>query len=70
MAGDGDEEGREGEAFVVGEEILDKDEEKLLVQAAFDSSPKGFAKIGATVSAKMEETDERAGCSLWLIPWA
>lgn len=63
-------EGRKEEAFVVGAEVLDNDEEKLLVQTALDSSPKGFAKIGATVCASMEETDETGGCSLWPLPWA
>lgn len=68
--GDGEEEGFKKEAFVVGVEVLDNDEEKLLVKTAFDSSPTGLSKIGATVSASKEETDERAGGSLWLIPWA
>lgn len=68
--GDGEEEGCKKEAFVVGVEVLDNDEEKLLVKAAFDSSPTGLSKIGATVSASKEETDERAGGSLWLILWA
>lgn len=62
-------EGRKEEAFVVGAEVLDNDEEKPLVQTALDSSPKGFAKIGATVSASMEETGETAGCSLSPVPW-
>lgn len=52
---------------------MDNDEEKLLVQAALDSSPKGFGNVGAcsfTVSASVVETDEKAGCSLWPIPCA
>lgn len=70
LARDGDEEGCNKEAFVVGAEVLDNDEEKLLDQTALDSSANGFAKIGATVSASLEETDETSGCSLWLVPWA
>lgn len=65
-----EEEGKE-EAFVVKEEDLDDDEEELLVQAALDSSPKGFPSAGAcssTVSASMVGSDEKAGCSLCPIP--
>ena len=50
---------------------MDNDEEELLVQAALDSSAKGFPKVGAcssAVSASMVGTDERAGCSLWTGP--
>lgn len=53
------------------EEDLDDDEEELLVQAALDSSPKGFPNAGAcssTVSGNMVGTDEKAVWSLWPIP--
>lgn len=50
---------------------MDEDEEELLVQAALDSSPKGFPNAGAcssTVSGSMVGTDEKAVWSLWPIP--
>lgn len=53
------------------EEALDDDEEELLVQAALDSSPKGFTIAGdcsSTVSASMVGTDDKASCSLWPTP--
>lgn len=70
-----EEEGKEA-AFVVEEEAeeeeaLDDDEEELLVQAALDSSPKGFPNAGAcssTVSANVVGSDEKAFCSLWPTP--
>lgn len=67
-----EEEGKE-DAFVVKEEeeALDDDEEELLVQAALDSSPKGFPTTGAcssAVSASMVRTDEKAACSLLSSP--
>lgn len=69
-----EEEGKE-DAFIVEEEdeeeeALDDDEE-ILVQAALDSSPKGFPTAGAcssVVSASMVRTDEKAACSLWPSP--
>lgn len=66
-----EEEGKE-DAFVVEEEAaLADDEEELLVQAALDSSPKGFPATGAcssAVSASMVRTDEKAACSLLSSP--
>ena len=72
---EGEEEEEDGkeEAFVVDEEaeeeeVLDDDEEEPLVQAALDSSPKGFRNTGAcssTVSASMVGTDKNAAVSLW-----
>lgn len=62
------------DAFVVEEEeeeALDDNEEELLVQAALDSSPKGFPTVGpcsSAVSASMLRTDEKAAGSLWPSP--
>lgn len=72
LAGEEEEEEEEGkeDAFVTEgeeEEALD-DEEELLVQAALDSSPKGFPNAGAgssTVSARTVGTDDKAACFLW-----
>lgn len=74
---EGEEEEEEGkeDAFVEEaedeeEEALDDDEE-LMVQAALDSSPKGFPTAGAcssVVSASMVRTEEKAACSLWPSP--
>lgn len=50
---------------------MDDDEEVLLVQAALDSSPKGFPSTGAcssAVSASMVGSEEKAACSLWSCP--
>lgn len=73
LAAGEEEEGKE-DAFVEEvedeeeeEEALDDDEE-LMVQAALDSSPKGFPTTGAcssVVSVSMVRTDEKAACSLW-----
>lgn len=70
LAGDEDEDGGNEEALVVGAELLDNDEEKLLDQTALDSSANGLANIGATVSASMEETEDTSGSSPRLPPWA
>lgn len=81
MAGE-EEEGEEGEegegegkddAFVVVEEEEEdfNDVEELLVQAALDSSPKGFPTAGVSaVSASMVRTDEKEDRPLWLSPRA
>lgn len=73
--GEEEEEGKEGALVVVEiedeEEALDDDEEEPFVQAALDSSPKGFPDTGfrsTAVSANTGRADERAACSLWLAP--
>lgn len=64
------EDGKEG-ALVVEEseeEALDNDEEELFVQAALDSSPKGFPNAGfwsTTVSGHIVGTDEKGVCFSW-----
>uniref|UniRef100_A0A1A8KRL4 Harmonin n=1 Tax=Nothobranchius kuhntae TaxID=321403 RepID=A0A1A8KRL4_NOTKU len=60
-----EEEGEE-DAFAVEEEALDDEGDKVLVQAALDSSPIGFLTVGvcsSLVSVSKERTDEKASSS-------